>query len=196
VPRVKIPVPPPQPVVQAAAPVVQAVPPAPVVPVSPPVAAAAPLAVSAPISPDVPPKQPLLTRQRVIGGLVAAGFAVVVVLLVGVMQDRSKLQTQVSKLSGSPAASGAQQVGDLTKQIGASFQLPTGETPTLATVSDASKVRSQAFFKDTQNGDKVLLYSKAGEAILYRPSTKKIISVAPVNLNGTSSSSNTTTPTP
>jgi hypothetical protein len=175
---------------------VQAVPPAPVVPVSPPVAAAAPLAVSAPISPDVPPKQPLLTRQRVIGGLVAAGFAVVVVLLVGVMQDRSKLQTQVSKLSGSPAASGAQQVGDLTKQIGASFQLPTGETPTLATVSDASKVRSQAFFKDTQNGDKVLLYSKAGEAILYRPSTKKIISVAPVNLNGTSSSSNTTTPTP
>jgi hypothetical protein len=196
VPRVKIPVPPPQPVVQAAAPVVQAVPPAPVVPVSPPVAAAAPLAVSAPISPDVPPKQPLLTRQRVIGGLVAAGFAVVVVLLVGVMQDRSKLQTQVSKLSGSPAARGAQQVGDLTKQIGASFQLPTGETPTLATVSDASKVRSQAFFKDTQNGDKVLLYSKAGEAILYRPSTKKIISVAPVNLNGTSSSSNTTTPTP
>jgi hypothetical protein len=196
VPRVKIPVPVPQPVVQAAAPAVQAVPPAPVMPVAPPVVTLAPAAVSAPMSPNLPPKQPLLNRQRVVGGLVAAGFAVVVVLLVGVLQDRNKLQTQVSKLSGAPAVSGAQQLGELTKQIGASFQLPAGETPTLATVSDASKVRSQAFFKDTQNGDKVLLYSKAGEAILYRPSTKKIISVAPVNLNGTGSGASSSTTTP
>ena len=174
-PRVKIPVPP-QPVVQVAAPT--------------------PVAASVPLGPDVVPKQPLLNRQRIIGGLVAAGFAIVVVLLVGSMQDRSKLQNQVSRLSGSSAVSGAQQVGELTKQIGASFQLPAGETPTLATVSDASKVRSQAFFKDSQNGDKVLLYSKAGEAILYRPSTKKIISVAPVNLNGSGSGASSTTTTP
>lgn len=184
-PRVKIPVPASQPVVQAAAPAVQAV----TAPVEVPV-------TSVPVSSDVSPKQPLLTRQRVVIGLVVAGFAVVVLLLVSSMQDRNKLRTQVSKLSGSPAVSGAQQIGELTKQIGASFQLPAGETPTLATVSDASKVRSQAFFKDSQNGDKVLLYSKAGEAILYRPSTKKIISVAPVNLNGDGSSVKSTTTAP
>lgn len=188
----------PQPPVPAPAPVVQ---PAPIVKAQAPtpVSAAPPAPTPAPAPvPEVKTavKAPLLTKPRLIGAALAVGFIVMMLLLVSATHDRNKLKTQVSKLSGTPTANGAQQVSELTKQIGAVFQLPTGETPTLATVSDASKVRSQAFFKDTQNGDKVLLYSKAGEAILYRPSTKKIISVAPVNLNGDGSSAKSTTPTP
>ena len=194
-PRVKIPVPAPitpQPPVQEVTPAPVAAPaptPAPIVAVATPIEVA-------PVIVDESAKPPMLTRHRVIGGILVVGFVVILAMLFSVMHDRNKLENQVTKLSGSPSGNGAQQVSDLTKAIGAVFQLPVGETPTLATVSDASKVRSQAFFKDAQNGDKVLLYSKAGEAILYRTATKKIISVAPVNLNGAAASATSSTTAP
>ena len=152
--------------------------------------------VAAPVyeEPVVPVAQPidqrevssrgLLKSKYLITSIIALVFLILIVFLFSLMSDRNKLQSQVNKLSSSSSTSKPDEVNKLTREISIVFQLPSGETPTLATVSDVSKVRNQAFFKDAQNGDKVLLYSKAGEAILYRPSTKKIISVAPVNLNG------------
>jgi hypothetical protein len=60
--------------------------------------------------------------------------------------------------------------------------LPTGEQPTIATVSDINKLRSQSFFTHARNGDKVLIYTKAQEAILYDPYANKIVEVGPVNM--------------
>jgi hypothetical protein len=60
----------------------------------------------------------------------------------------------------------------------------------LATVTDASKLNSQRFFKDAQNGDEVLIYALASKAILYRPKINKIVEVAsvqPVDQNSPSS---------
>jgi len=59
--------------------------------------------------------------------------------------------------------------------------LPTGENPTIATVTDLKPLGSQEFFKDAHIGDKLLLFTKSKRAILYRPSTNKIIVVAPLN---------------
>ena len=74
--------------------------------------------------------------------------------------------------------------------------LPTGETPTIATVTDASKLKDQAFFTNAVTGDKVLIYTNAKKAFLYRPSTNKIINIAPVNLgSGTGAAPAATTPT-
>ena len=188
-PRIKIPMP----VSETAVPTPAAPAPVPSAPAPIPAAPVAPTPVAATIA----ERRPTSARSKLLIIVGAVAFGIVVILLISTLNDRHKLETQVTKLSGSSSGGGtaAQQITDLTKQIGASFQLPAGETPTLATVSDASKVRSQAFFKDAQNGDKVLLYSKAGEAILYRPSTKKIISVAPVNLGGgASSGTSPTTP--
>jgi hypothetical protein len=52
----------------------------------------------------------------------------------------------------------------------------------VATVSDASKLQSQQFFAKAQNGDKVLIFTNAKRAVLYRPSTNKVIEYAPVNI--------------
>lgn len=119
--------------------------------------------------------------------LVAASFGIILIVLllfvVNLTHDRNQLASQVNKLSTTPAAAKNTEVKRLTDQIGQFYLLPAGETPTLATVTDIEKVRGQAFFRNARNGDKVLLYSKAGQAILYRPSIKKVINIAPVDLS-------------
>ncbi|NTW75722.1 MAG: hypothetical protein HGB34_02360 [Candidatus Moranbacteria bacterium] len=61
------------------------------------------------------------------------------------------------------------------------MELPQGEAPTLATVTDKTKLVGQDFFLKAENGDQVLIYQTAGKAILFRPSTGKIVNFAPVN---------------
>ncbi len=73
----------------------------------------------------------------------------------------------------------------LVKEVGEIIALPEGEIPTLATVTDIEAVKDQTFFTQAQNGDKVLIYSIAKKAYLYRPSEKKIIEVGVVNLSQT-----------
>lgn len=73
----------------------------------------------------------------------------------------------------------AARVKDLVASLA---EVPADETPTIATVNDASKLQGQAFFAKAENGDKVLIFTKAKKAYLYRPSTNKIIEVAPVNI--------------
>lgn len=86
-----------------------------------------------------------------------------------------KAQQQLGQGSDAETAS-------LVKKVGKLIELPISETPTIATVSDKTKLTGQQFFANAQNGDKVLIYSQAKKAILYRPSTNKIIEVAPINL--------------
>lgn len=91
-------------------------------------------------------------------------------------------QAELNKLKEDPNALAQEEIKKLVEEVGKLIVLPTDEEPTVATVSDASKVKDQAFFASAENGDKVLIYTKAKKAILYRPSEKKVIEVAPVNL--------------
>ena len=90
----------------------------------------------------------------------------------------------------------AKEIEELTATIGKVMVLPEGETPTLATVTDKEKLAGQPFFQKSENGDKVLIYSQGGRAILYRPSTKKIVDVTTVNVNPQAAPTPTPTPTP
>lgn len=74
------------------------------------------------------------------------------------------------------------EVENLVAEVGKIIALPQGEVPTIATVTDLEKVKDQAFFANAQNGDKVLIYTNARKAILYRPSEKRIIEVGIVNV--------------
>ena len=74
----------------------------------------------------------------------------------------------------------ANQVNDIIVKVGKLMDLPN-ETPTVATVSDVTKLSGQQFFAHAQNGDKVIIFPNAKKAILYRPGTNKIIEVALYN---------------
>ena len=75
------------------------------------------------------------------------------------------------------------EMSDLVSKVSRLYLLPVGEDPTIATVSDPEALKNQSFFTQSEKGDKVLIYSKAGRAILYRPSINKIIETAPISNN-------------
>ena len=70
----------------------------------------------------------------------------------------------------------------LLSQVGKLMVLPTGETPTIAQVDNATTLRSQPFFANAENADWVIVFTLAKKAILYRASINKIIEVMPVSL--------------
>jgi len=84
------------------------------------------------------------------------------------------------------------EVESLVSEVGKLMELP-GEQPTVATVTDVEKLKSQPFFAKSQNGDKVLIFTEAKRAILYRPSSRLIIDVAPVTLGSEGTASAQTT---
>ncbi|MBA3723699.1 MAG: hypothetical protein H0W89_02260 [Candidatus Levybacteria bacterium] len=63
------------------------------------------------------------------------------------------------------------------------IELPKDEEPVIATVDDKTQLGDQEFFTKAANGDKVIVYPKAGLAVLYRPSTNKIIASGPAQYN-------------
>ena len=80
----------------------------------------------------------------------------------------------------------AQEDKKLIAEIGKLMELPAGENPTVATVTDITKLNNQPFFQKAKNGDKVLIYQNAQKAILYSTVSKKILNVAPFNVGSAS----------
>lgn len=71
----------------------------------------------------------------------------------------------------------------ITEKIQKFMDLPENETPDIAKVSNKEKLAGQPFFQKSQNGDVVLIYLKAKKAILYRPSTNRVIDMVPLSEN-------------
>lgn len=49
------------------------------------------------------------------------------------------------------------------------------ERPTIAIVTDSTRLEQTSFFASAENGDRVIIFSGAGRAILYRPSTGAVL---------------------
>jgi hypothetical protein len=71
----------------------------------------------------------------------------------------------------------------LIAEVSKIIELPTGEEPTVAVITDVTQLQDQEFFQKAQNGDRVLIYSQAKKAFLYNPTLKKIIDVQPIAIN-------------
>ncbi|MEO7364655.1 MAG: hypothetical protein ABIV43_04100 [Candidatus Saccharimonadales bacterium] len=137
-------------------------------------------------------------RQPLNGRLVLEVIMVVALLGLGywswtLYSERSDLRQQVTTLNANPQLAVQRQTDELIAAVGRLVSVPTGETPTIASVSDVQQARQQsAFFDKAKNGDKVLMYAKAGQAILYRPSTDHVVLVAPLTFNKDASATGST----
>lgn len=88
---------------------------------------------------------------------------------------------ELAQLKSNPQAVAQSETKNLVAKVSTLVELPN-EQPTVATVTDVSKLKSQPFFSKAQNGDKVLIYTKAKKAYLYSVSLNKILEIAPVNI--------------
>lgn len=118
---------------------------------------------------------------------IVLGALALALVILGILFWRS--QHQVNELRDSldskvNATKIAEENKALLDRVGAVIILPDDETPTIATVSDLDKLKGQPFFAKAELGDKVLIYAKAKKAILYRPSTNKIVELAPLTDSG------------
>ncbi len=84
-----------------------------------------------------------------------------------------------------PSVLSNSELQQLLVKVGKLIELPQGEIPTVATVSDEAVLKDQPFFARARNGDKVLIYKTAKKAILYDPVANRIRDVGPVNIDST-----------
>ncbi len=91
------------------------------------------------------------------------------------------------KVLKNPEIATQEELKEIISRVERFMVLPQDETPTLATVSDPEKLREQPFFANAQIGDKVLIYSQSRKAILWRPSSGKIIELSSVTPSETTS---------
>ena len=80
-----------------------------------------------------------------------------------------------------PELAGEELAATILSRVSALIQLPSNETPTITNISDAVTAKQQQpFLAAADDGDVLIVYAQAGEALLYRPSTDKLIAVGPV----------------
>lgn len=116
-----------------------------------------------------------MTRKR----LIYAACAVVAILFGLLVWQYLKARSDL-KRQQNPAVAIKEEGQDAQAEVGKIMILPK-ETPTVANISDISKLKDRVFFANAENGDKVLIYKEAKKAIIYRPSTKQIVEVATYN---------------
>ncbi len=75
------------------------------------------------------------------------------------------------------------EINSIVSKISSIYLFPEGEIPTIAIVSDPALLKGQSFSNLSQKGDNVLIFSKIGKAVLYRPSINKIIDIASIKIN-------------
>lgn len=80
-----------------------------------------------------------------------------------------------------PQLNSIETANDVLTKVAQLIQLPQNETPSMVAIDDAATVKKEPFLANAQNHDVLIIYTTAGFAILYRPSSNKLIAVGPVS---------------
>lgn len=113
---------------------------------------------------------------------------VLVILLVLAVAGLAVVLKQYTDLKNNPEKAAQAEVADVVQKAGKLISLPKDETPVLATVSDNKKLKDQPFFAEAKNNDKLLIYTKAKKAVIYRPGENLIVNVGPLVVNSSDNS--------
>jgi hypothetical protein len=113
------------------------------------------------------------------------------ILLVIFLVSSFYLWSKLSDIKKDPLKAALAETNEVITSVGKIIVLPVGETPKIATLTDAdlSKVKTQSFFINAEVGDKVIVYSLARKVILYDPNINKIVEVANLNSDNSPGSS-------
>jgi hypothetical protein len=95
-------------------------------------------------------------------------IALVAILLVVFFYSYIHTRNQLNQLKNGAGRNPQNQ--QLVTKVSKLADLPSDEVPSTYTVKSVEKIKNQPFFRNAHNGDRVLIYAKAGQAILYRPS--------------------------
>ncbi len=114
-------------------------------------------------------------------GKVRAGV-IIFLFLVGSVFLGLILKIQVQSRAQNLAPMSKQDIQRLIQRVSEIMEIPKDEKPQVATIVDVNELKGKKFFAEAKNGDKVLLFLKAGKVVLYRPSTHKIINAGMLDL--------------
>ncbi|PIT88656.1 MAG: hypothetical protein COU29_02705 [Candidatus Magasanikbacteria bacterium CG10_big_fil_rev_8_21_14_0_10_36_32] len=91
-------------------------------------------------------------------------------------------ELEIQQANLSPQAQVIQkETGNLLERLGRHMFLPVDEKPVVASIVDAKVLaQSNAFYKNAQNGDKIIVYVNSQLAIIYNPIADKIVNVGPL----------------
>lgn len=125
--------------------------------------------------------------EKVIAQKKSQGKAVVLVIILILLLAAASAAAvyfyrQFNLMKTNPNLIAQKETDTIKKDIASIMEVPN-EEPSIATVIDKEKLGDQPFFQNAQNGDRVIIYTNAKEAILFRPSAKKIINVAPISFD-------------
>jgi hypothetical protein len=118
------------------------------------------------------------------------GIGIIAVLLVTVVA----LFVKYNDLKKDPDANAKETSQRIIAEVSDMYIVPTNEEPTVAQVQDKAKLKDQPFFKDTRNGDYILVYTDARLALVYRESAKKLVTVGPIATENPKQQSDTADP--
>lgn len=141
---------------------------------------------------EVTPKRNLLKK---LGPKKVSLIILIIIAILGVW-GTSHFYNKYKALTVDANAQAQKETARLVGMLGKLIELPENETPTVATISDKIKLAGQAFFAQAENGDILFAYTTSMKAILYRPSTNKIINVAPISINTSQDLTSASTKTP
>lgn len=120
-------------------------------------------------------------KTKVLYGVIAALLIIMVGGGVYGYREYTKLKDENVRLMN-PEESAKAEIDRIRSQVEKLVDTPKDEMPIIATVTDLEKLKSQSFYANAQNGDKALFYEKSKRAILYRPSTNKIINTSTIDI--------------
>ena len=107
---------------------------------------------------------------------------ILVILIIMALVFSGVYFNKYRKLTQDPNKENAAKISELIQKVGKIIDLPTGENPVMATITDTAPLANNPFFAHAKIGDQVLLYAASKKAYLYDPKANLLIEVASLNI--------------